>query len=95
MHVGEKNAFYGKKHSDEMKKRLSKERKGVWGVGNKNAMFGRPCYYKMSEEQKQAWKNNISKATSGENNPMFGEKISDHMTSEKYELWKQHQREAQ
>ena len=40
-HLGEKNAMYGKKHSKEMKDKLSKERKGIWGVGEKNAMYGK------------------------------------------------------
>lgn len=41
---GEKNPFYGKKHSDEFKKRLSSERSGTWGVGVDNAMFGTSNY---------------------------------------------------
>lgn len=57
-------------------------------------MFGKPCYYNMSEEEKQRWKDNISKALQGENNPMFGKNIKDFMTDEKYELWKQHKKDA-
>ena len=49
---GELNPFFGKKHSQEFKDRLSNERKGTWCVGEKNPMFGKPCYYKMSEEEK-------------------------------------------
>lgn len=33
--------------------------------GKGNAMYGKPCYYKMTEEQKQQWKDNISKGTIG------------------------------
>lgn len=83
--------MYGKKHSDELKQRLSSERKGVWGVGENNPMFGKPCYYNMTDEEKQRWKDNIGKSMQGENNPMFGKNIKDFMTEDKYELWKQHQ----
>lgn len=90
---GENNPFYGKKHPDEFKQKLSNERKGKWGVGENNAMFGKPCFYKMSDEEKQRWKENISKSTQGENNPMFGKSIKDFMTKEKYQLWLQHVKE--
>ena len=33
--------------------------------GKGNAMYGKPCYYKMTEEQNQQWKDNISKGTIG------------------------------
>lgn len=33
--------------------------------GKGNHMYGKPCYYKMSEEEKQQWKDNISKGTIG------------------------------
>lgn len=33
--------------------------------GKGNAMYGKPCYYKMTEEQKQQWKDNIGKAITG------------------------------
>ena len=29
--------------------------------GKGNIMYGKPCYYKMTEEEKQRWKDNISK----------------------------------
>ena len=56
-------------------------------TGEKNPMYGKPCYYKMTEEQKLAWKKKISETMKGrpkseewkkkqnrkgENNPMFG-----------------------
>ena len=86
---GKNNPFYGKKHCKELKDRLSKERKGVWGIGEKNAMYGKPCYFKMSEDEKQQWKKNISKSTFGKNNPMYGKKLKDFMTPEKYQVWKE------
>lgn len=33
--------------------------------GKGNHMYGKPCYYKMTEEEKQQWKNNIGKAIKG------------------------------
>lgn len=33
--------------------------------GKGNHMYGKPCYYKMTEEEKQQWKDNISKSTKG------------------------------
>ena len=33
--------------------------------GSGNHMYGKPCYYKMTEEEKQNWKDNIGKAMKG------------------------------
>jgi len=33
--------------------------------GENNPMFGKPCHYRMSEEEKDLWKTNISKSTKG------------------------------
>jgi hypothetical protein len=38
------NPFKGKKHSKELKERLSKERKGIWGIGENNPMYGKSVY---------------------------------------------------
>jgi hypothetical protein len=38
--------------------------------GKGNHMYGKPCYYKMTDDEKQQWKNNISKS-------LKGRKISD------------------
>ena len=92
---GSLNPFFGKKHSQELKDRLSAERKGKWNVGKDNPMFGKPCFYKMSEDEKQTWKNNISKSASGENNPMFGKSIFDFMTDEEIATWRKNNANAQ
>ncbi len=42
---GKNNPFYGK--TDVFR-------------GEKNPMYGKPCYYKMTEEEKERWKRNIS-----------------------------------
>lgn len=33
--------------------------------GEKNPMYGKPCYHNMTEDQKQQWKTNISKSLKG------------------------------
>ena len=33
--------------------------------GKGNHMYGKPCFYKMTEEEKQEWKNNIGKSMKG------------------------------
>jgi hypothetical protein len=35
------NPFRGRKHTEEYKQKRSEERKGKWGVGNKNHMYGK------------------------------------------------------
>lgn len=42
-------------------------------TGEKNGMFGKPCYYKMSTEEKEQWKKNIKKATTGVPKPKTSE----------------------
>lgn len=46
--------------------------KGNLMAGNKNPMYGKPCHYNMTEEEKQKWKNNISKGITGDKNPFYG-----------------------
>lgn len=48
------------------------ENNRVFTSGKNNPMFNKPCWYKMSEEQKKQWKSNISKGTTGEKNPFYG-----------------------
>lgn len=33
--------------------------------GSGNHMYGKPCYYKMTDEQKQQWRDNLSKGLKG------------------------------
>jgi hypothetical protein len=33
--------------------------------GEGNHMYGKPCFYKMTEEEKETWKNNIGKSLKG------------------------------
>lgn len=88
------NPFKGKKHSQEFKDRLSKERKGVWGVGEKNAMYGKNWQDYTTQEVIEEHNRKLSEKFSGKNNPMYGKNIKDYMSEEKYELWKQHIKES-
>jgi hypothetical protein len=68
---GKNNGFYDKGHLI---------------AGNKNPMYKKPCYYRMSESEKQQWKDNISKGITGEKNPFYGKNHSEEikkMLSEK------------
>jgi Putative endonuclease segE, GIY-YIG domain/NUMOD3 motif len=61
---GKPGTFLGKTHTEETRTKISNSNKGK-ATGEKNAMFGIPCYYKMSEEELASWKENISKAGKG------------------------------
>lgn len=52
------------KRSAETKEKLRKANIGKHD-GKKNNMYGKPCYHKMDDQQIEAWKKNISKATKG------------------------------
>jgi len=69
---GVKNSFYGKKHTMEFKNRLSKERKGVWYVGNKNPMYGKSYFDWVSEDKKKEICSKISNSLTGEKNGFYG-----------------------
>lgn len=58
--IGENNNFYGKKHSEETKKRMSDAVKGLYG-GKNNPWYGK----KHSEETKKK----MSEIKNGKNNP--------------------------
>lgn len=78
--TGENNPFYGKKHPEEFKKRLSKERKGSWCVGSQNAMYGRTDFdvwrEKFGEERAQELDKQrlerIRPKVQGKNNHFYG-----------------------
>ena len=63
---GEKNGFYGKKHSKETRQKISKKMKGKL-VGEKNPFYGKTH----SPEVRQK----ISEANTGENNVMYGKEL--------------------
>ena len=88
---GERNPFFGKCHTEDMKKQQSQKMKGRY-VGEKNPMFGKNIKDFMSKEKYDEWKKHHS--FPGEKNPMFGKKISDHMSKGSYEEWLRKHKEA-
>lgn len=70
--TGVKNPFYGKSHSKEFKTKLSRERSGKWGVGEKNAMFGVNNWDNYSEDKKTTVRKNLSEACMGGKNGFYG-----------------------
>ena len=45
--------------------------------GTGNHMYGKPCFYKMTEKEKEQWKANLSKAGKGKKKPAgFAENLS-------------------
>jgi len=77
-HPGEKNPFYGKRHTDETKKIISEKKKGKSGLsGEKNGMYGK----KHSDATKlKISENNPWKGTSGTGkHPNCGRKVSDYL----------------
>ena len=87
------NPFKGKKHTDEYKKRMSEERKGVWGVGEKNAMYGVSWKDLVTPEVIAEHSRKLSERFSGENNPMYGKSWKDYTTQEVIDGHMQKQRD--
>ena len=69
INVGENNHFYGKTHSEESRKKMSKNHYDV--SGKNNPMYGKNAYDYMDEETKQNKKTKQSKRMSGENHPLW------------------------
>lgn len=69
--VGEKNPFYGKKHSDRVKEILSEKAKQR--TGEKNPFYGKTH----SDETKEKLRSAMKGRYDGENNPNYGRKHSD------------------
>ena len=67
-HPGEKNGMWGKTHSAETIAKWKKDERRIHR-GENNGMHGRPCYYKMTNEEREQWKANISKGSKGKPKP--------------------------
>ena len=57
------------KHSEEQKEKWRADDRRRH-IGEKNGMYGKPAYYKMTEEEKQQWKENVGKAGKGKKKPL-------------------------
>lgn len=83
-HIGEKNSFYGKHHSEQQRDKWSKDRKGK-NTGKENPFYGKhhseETIHKLSHYGKSrtgsANPNYGNHKLSGENHPMFGKHLSD------------------
>ena len=76
--TGQRNPFYGKTHTDEFKKRLSDERKGVWLVGDENPMKRDDVKEKhLKSVNDESYKNHMGELHSGERNPFYGKTHTD------------------
>jgi len=62
--TGEDHPLFGKPRPDDVREKISDKNKGM-RTGQDNHMWGRPCTYKMTDEEKNRWKENISEATKG------------------------------
>lgn len=76
---GERNPFYGKQHSKELKEKLSKERKGVWYTGKDNPMYNKSVldvwkekYPENWEEKYDKWRKAVSDGNTGDKNGFYG-----------------------
>jgi very-short-patch-repair endonuclease len=65
--LGERNGFFGKKHTEEYKQKRSQDRKGKWKAWNKGIKMPEEWYKRLSEKRKkEAWK------VTGPRNPFYG-----------------------
>lgn len=76
------NPFKGKKHSEEFKKKLSEERKGVWCVGENNPMYGVNWKDLVSQDVIKEHSRKLSEKFSGEKNPMYGKSWKNYTTQD-------------
>lgn len=68
--TGEGNSFYGKSHSEETKKRISKKKTGKM-TGKDHPSFGKPSPLR-GIPIKESTRTKLSRQRMGSNNPMFG-----------------------
>jgi G:T-mismatch repair DNA endonuclease (very short patch repair protein)/DNA-directed RNA polymerase subunit RPC12/RpoP len=75
--IGNKNPFFGKKHDKNFTERLSNERKGIWGVGNKNGMFGKSGWEYHDFDTRKKRIDDLKEKNNGMGNPFFGRSHSE------------------
>jgi len=62
--IGSDHPFFGKERPLHVKEKISNSNKGKQ-AGEKNPMYGKPCFLNMSSDEIDQWKKNISNATKG------------------------------
>ena len=75
--LGERNGFFGQRHGEDFKKQLSKERKGIWCVGQANGMFGKNVWDTYTETERREKCKKISDGQIGDDNQFYGKHHSD------------------
>lgn len=71
---GNKNPFYGKRHTKDFKEKLSKERKRVWYTGKDNYWYNKNPWENYSDDQKKMLKLKHSNRQQGDKNSFYGKK---------------------
>lgn len=61
---GEEHVGYGKPRTKEVREKISKANKGKQ-KGELNPMYGKPCYYKMTDDEIEQWKKNVGDSIRG------------------------------
>jgi len=79
---GDRNAFFGKKHSDETKKSISESNTGNL-VGDKNPMWGKSVWDTYSPKQFESIRKKISKKSQGSGNAFWGRTHTDEFKKKK------------
>lgn len=66
--VGSKNGMFGRKRTAEEKKKISetRTRRGV-AKGDKNPMYGKPCYHSMTDKERARQKESMRKTMKSRN----------------------------
>jgi group I intron endonuclease len=60
---GHVNSFKGKSHTEKSKKLIKDNHAD--NAGEKNPMYGKPCYYNMTDEEKEIWRESIGIGNKG------------------------------
>lgn len=85
--IGEKNGFFGKKHSKEVIERIRAINSDGRNKGENNSQYGISPKQRMTPEKYEEWKEKHRKLMSGENNTQYGVSPQKRMTPEKYKIW--------
>lgn len=69
---GDRNPFWQKEHSNELKRRFSEKRKGKWHLGRDNPMYGVNVWDTYTAQEREEKRQKISDGQRGSNNQFFG-----------------------
>jgi len=97
---GSRNSFFGKNHSQEMKNKLSEERKGKWCIGEENGMYNKTVHERWIETRgkdiadilEKERRKKVSKKAMGSGNSFYGKKHSEEAKNKIIEKNKEYQK---